>query len=288
MFDMNKIGKKISSLRKQSGLTQMELADRLGISFQAVSNWERGNTMPDISKLPELAEIFGCSMEEILGDERKAKIVQDLAVGQTPVDVKAEDLADIAPIVSDEQFKQTYEQAETNGMEMDFETLMSIVPYLDDDVLEDLIKNFSKYGFTIKQACSIAPYLNDDVLDEMANSIVTEGTSVKDISELAPYISEETLSKLAEKYISKGISVYELTHIAPYMDSEDISKLVAQYVAETGDISRLDELAPYMDDDDITKIAADYIKNGGKIDDVISSVAPYVDMNELFKLFYKK
>ncbi len=288
MFDMNKIGKKISSLRKQSGLTQMELADRLGISFQAVSNWERGNTMPDISKLPELAEIFGCSMEEILGDERKAKIVQDLAVGQTPVDVKAEDLADIAPIVSDEQFKQTYEQAETNGMEMDFETLMSIVPYLDDDVLGDLIKNFSKYGFTIKQACSIAPYLNDDVLDEMANSIVTEGTSVKDISELAPYISEETLSKLAEKYLSKGISVYELTHIAPYMDSEDISKLVAQYVAETGDISRLDELAPYMDDDDITKIAADYIKNGGKIDDVISSVAPYVDMNELFKLFYKK
>ncbi len=285
---MNKIGKKISSLRKQSGLTQMELADRLGISFQAVSNWERGNTMPDISKLPELAEIFGCSMEEILGDERKAKIVQDLAVGQTPVDVKAEDLADIAPIVSDEQFKQTYEQAETNGMEMDFETLMSIVPYLDDDVLGDLIKNFSKYGFTIKQACSIAPYLNDDVLDEMANSIVTEGTSVKDISELAPYISEETLSKLAEKYLSKGISVYELTHIAPYMDSEDISKLVAQYVAETGDISRLDELAPYMDDDDITKIAADYIKNGGKIDDVISSVAPYVDMNELFKLFYKK
>ncbi len=288
MFDMNKIGKKISSLRKQSGLTQMELADRLGISFQAVSNWERGNTMPDISKLPELAEIFGCSMEEILGDERKAKIVQDLAVGQTPVDVKAEDLADIAPIVSDEQFKQTYEQAETNGMEMDFETLMSIVPYLDDDVLGDLIKNFSKYGFTIKQACSIAPYLNDDVLDEMANSIVTEGTSVKDISELAPYISEETLSKLAEKYLSKGISVYELTHIAPYMDSEDISKLVAQYVAETGDISRLDELAPYMDDDDITKIAADYIKNGGKIDDVISSVAPYVGMNELFKLFYKK
>ena len=68
MFDINKIGKKISVLRKQSGLTQMELADRLGISFQAVSNWERGNTMPDISKLPELAEIFGVSIETILGD----------------------------------------------------------------------------------------------------------------------------------------------------------------------------------------------------------------------------
>ena len=52
MFDMQKIGKKISELRKRKNITQMELADQMGISFQAVSNWERGNSMPDISKLP--------------------------------------------------------------------------------------------------------------------------------------------------------------------------------------------------------------------------------------------
>lgn len=45
-------------------MTQMELADKLDISFQAVSNWERGNTMPDISKFPELAEIFHISVDE--------------------------------------------------------------------------------------------------------------------------------------------------------------------------------------------------------------------------------
>ena len=61
MFDMKQIGKKITDLRKANNMTQMELADKLGISFQAVSNWERGNTMPDISKLPELAEIFQIS-----------------------------------------------------------------------------------------------------------------------------------------------------------------------------------------------------------------------------------
>ena len=42
MFSMEKIGIRISTLRKQQNMTQMELADRLGISFQAVSNWERG------------------------------------------------------------------------------------------------------------------------------------------------------------------------------------------------------------------------------------------------------
>ncbi len=45
MFDMKKIGKKISTLRKEKNMTQMELADRMGISFQAVSNWERGGSL---------------------------------------------------------------------------------------------------------------------------------------------------------------------------------------------------------------------------------------------------
>lgn len=42
MFNMTQVGINISKMRKSKGLTQMELADKLGISFQAVSNWERG------------------------------------------------------------------------------------------------------------------------------------------------------------------------------------------------------------------------------------------------------
>lgn len=70
MFDMLKVGRNIVRLRGLAGLTQMGLADKLGISYQAVSNWERGNSMPDISKLPELAEIFGVGIGEILGEEQ--------------------------------------------------------------------------------------------------------------------------------------------------------------------------------------------------------------------------
>ena len=42
MFDMTKIGRNIAELRKERNMTQMELADKMEISFQAVSNWERG------------------------------------------------------------------------------------------------------------------------------------------------------------------------------------------------------------------------------------------------------
>lgn len=52
MFNMKQVGKKILMLRKAQNMTQTELADRMDVSFQAVSNWERGNSMPDISKLP--------------------------------------------------------------------------------------------------------------------------------------------------------------------------------------------------------------------------------------------
>lgn len=58
MFNMESIGRKIAELRKKANMSQMELADCMGITFQSISNWKRRNTMPDISKLPELAELF--------------------------------------------------------------------------------------------------------------------------------------------------------------------------------------------------------------------------------------
>ncbi|MCT4545342.1 MAG: methyltransferase domain-containing protein [Vallitalea sp.] len=57
----------ISELRREKGVTQSELADYLGVSFQAVSKWENGISMPDIILLPLLSEYFQVSVDEILG-----------------------------------------------------------------------------------------------------------------------------------------------------------------------------------------------------------------------------
>ncbi len=56
----------IAYLRKESGLTQDELAERLQISSQAISKWENGHTMPEITLLPKLAKIFNCTIDDIL------------------------------------------------------------------------------------------------------------------------------------------------------------------------------------------------------------------------------
>lgn len=64
------LGKNISKLRKASGMTQEELAYRLGVSPQAVSKWENETSCPDISLLPDIAKIFGISIDRLMiGDD---------------------------------------------------------------------------------------------------------------------------------------------------------------------------------------------------------------------------
>ena len=60
------IGNRISKHRKEKGLTQEELAEKLGVSSQAVSKWENDQSCPDISLLPILCSIFGISTDELL------------------------------------------------------------------------------------------------------------------------------------------------------------------------------------------------------------------------------
>lgn len=60
------VGKRIAQLRADKGITQAELGERLGISFQAVSKWERGETLPDVSILPELAKILETTIDNLL------------------------------------------------------------------------------------------------------------------------------------------------------------------------------------------------------------------------------
>ena len=70
-MNMESVGRQIAMLRKQKGLTQNELGERLGISFQAVSKWERGETLPDTALLLDLAEVLETTVDCILTGGRK-------------------------------------------------------------------------------------------------------------------------------------------------------------------------------------------------------------------------
>ena len=61
------IGEKICQMRRERGMTQEMLAEKLVISAQAVSKWERGIANPDLELIPRIAKLFGISTDELLG-----------------------------------------------------------------------------------------------------------------------------------------------------------------------------------------------------------------------------
>jgi len=76
-MNQEKIGKFITECRKQKNLTQNELADKLGITDKAISKWENGRCMPDISLLEELCSILGVTINELLSGERNTNNSSD-------------------------------------------------------------------------------------------------------------------------------------------------------------------------------------------------------------------
>ena len=86
-MNTEKVGMQIAALRKAKGITQSELGERIGVSFQAVSKWERGETLPDTAILPDLAKVLETTVDYILlgGDkavEYKGRInVADMRKG---------------------------------------------------------------------------------------------------------------------------------------------------------------------------------------------------------------
>lgn len=71
------LGTNILKYRKKCGLSQEQLAEKLGVTFQAVSKWEKAKSAPDISFLPMMADIFGCHIDELFSREIKTEIHYD-------------------------------------------------------------------------------------------------------------------------------------------------------------------------------------------------------------------
>ena len=84
------IGGFIAALRKVSGMTQKDLAERLNVSDKTVSRWERDEGAPDLSLIPVIAEIFGVSCDELLRGERKSPAERDEAAEENATSPKAE------------------------------------------------------------------------------------------------------------------------------------------------------------------------------------------------------
>lgn len=141
MIDNRKVGATIAQLRNGKKMTQAELGERIGVSFQAVSKWERGETLPDISLLPGLADALETTIDYLLrsGESTfafKGKIkVSDMIEGLT-------DLKKCGELLGKENMIYRYAIDGINrGMNTDIEQAFSDESVFEVFVAEAVIQN---------------------------------------------------------------------------------------------------------------------------------------------------
>ncbi len=258
MFDMRKIGRRIAELRKSKNITQMALADMMGISFQAVSNWERGESMPDISKLGELSEIFGVSIDDILCNKRAAEIVEEISTGKTPSDITPEELTETVPLMSPKQAE------------------------------ESIGKNKKK--MTIPQLAKLALFMDEDDVGEIVKELLKDGASLKDVSAFLPFMDEDDVGAIAKEHLGNGASLKDVSAFLPFMDEDDVGAIAKERLKNGASLDDVSAFLPFMDEDDVATIAKECLKNGVSLDDV-SAFLPFMnewDIGGIIKHLFNK
>ena len=192
MFDTQIIGNKIAELRKKSNMTQFELADELGISFQAVSNWERGNSMPDISKLPQIAELFSTTIDDIIGIPNR--VLNEISEGKD-VNISlhtSAEIGDAAGLIQPNKIKEIIEYSDLTF------NLSALLPYLDNDYIEQLT---DKYYQQSKDISIFLPFLSSSKLKALLKHSFEMD---KSINAFLPYLPKEDIHALVEKFVAIG------------------------------------------------------------------------------------
>ena len=301
MFDTVKVGRIISQKRKEHNMTQMQLADALGISFQAVSNWERGNSMPDISKLPELAELFGCSIEELLGGGASAGNVEKLAKGKGQ-GLSLGEIAEVAPVLTPEVLDEAVESARRGTPDAcDDSSLQEGAEGESDD--EDFDEDFDEeideedeegedeeeprrfHAFWKRTGRGARAHIRDGktvyILGAEKSGEKRKDKDkckrLKELVMLAPFLSSERLRELVEELRGEGYTVSELVPLAPFLSEEELDALIELAAADDGELAAL---APFLSQETLKKLAE---RSGVKSGQLIA-LAPFLSEEALEEL----
>lgn len=297
MFDTVKVGRIISQKRKEHNMTQMQLADALGISFQAVSNWERGNSMPDISKLPELAELFGCSIEELLGGGAPAGNVEKLAKGEGQ-GLSLGEIAEVAPVLTPEVLDEAVESARRGTPDAcDDSSLQEGAEGESDD--EDFDEDIDEedeegedeeeprrfHAFWKRTGRGARAHIRDGKTVYILGAEKSgekrkdkaKSKRLKELVMLAPFLSSERLRELVEELRGEGYTVSELVPLAPFLSEEELDALAELAAADDGELAAL---APFLSQETLKKLAE---RSGVKSGQLIA-LAPFLSEEALEEL----
>ena len=239
------IGNKIRELRKQRGITQEQLAESIGISFQAVSKWETNIALPDITLAPVLANYFGVSMDELF-------------------DFNLNEMERAVECITEE----AYQYRESNPVESRRILEEGLKTYPDNDILLNNLLYVLNYSENPDETIAVAARLAEktcysdvkyDALRFLAYAYKAKGdlNSAKAALEQIPEIYFTKLTEIA--FLFSGDIKRDAAEKQKWISFENLLQMmtkVAEYYEEIGDtakataeIEKAMALIPILDND---------------------------------------
>lgn len=256
MFDMIEIGRRIAAYRKEKGMTQMGLANELGVSYQAVSNWERGESMPDIAKLEDLSKELGASIDEILGNDKKSKAAEALSRGEIPEDIK-EVLPELLPVMTPKQIEESVQTLKEE--ELDAAYLVAIAPFVEQETVSEFALNLEgevKFG----QLLGLAPFVIKDVVNKLLEQRVSESLNVSQLLSIAPFADKKVISALALN-LKGEVPPQQLCGLAPFLERGVLDKIIKNCVHRPLNHAEQMALFPFLERETLALLLKSHLEN---------------------------
>ena len=232
MFNTMKVARKIREARISQNMTQMNLADAMEVSYQAVSNWERGNSMPDIAKLEQLCQILQLSVDELLGTGTAADTIirvlnkeKSSDAGNEPIAMN--DIQEIAPLLPPDDMRQLIHDnlRQQEEHQIDFAALARLAPFLDESYLDELIQKIPVRS--LKELASLAPFISDKSLDTLIRR-ADAASDMSGILALAPFLADDSLRWLVGRFAETGNP--EIVGLYPFLPQEDLQEMAKHLI----------------------------------------------------------
>lgn len=200
MFDTRKFGAHLSALRKKADMTQSALADQLGVTRQSVSNYERGDSFPDVDILLSIADVLGVAVDTLIRagepSEREAAILKQAVNGDE--DIVAASIDDV----------------------------VRLAPFLKPSVLNRLADSLKQDGIDLSHLVALAEYLGNETLDHLLETATLQTVDGDLLGMLLPFLSTASKTVIFEKILSHELEWHLIKPLLPHA-SEFISQMEA-------------------------------------------------------------
>lgn len=300
MINQQNTGAYISKLRKAKDWTQLDLANRLHVTHQAVSNWEKGESFPDVAVLPQLARIFGVTVDDLLnGGEHRAAgrvttgtVVEELARGS------AEEVARMVREDPEEGIEAVLQAAPLTkpslmdrvinnlpGAPFRPEHIIDLAPFVSQEVLQSLLDGVSVDEIDRDGLASLAPFISAERLDPLLVKAAEDGKLDMDtVASVAPFAHRKTLRSLVQQYSEGKVIDWDVLHsLAPFVDPETLSGLIRRLPEGNVPAEELGGLAPFVDKETLNQLV-DRVEDGEELRNLIGEVAPFIGSHGLSRL----